>query len=71
MKRIFMYCLMMLLTFPVWAHHTKEHTMLQEDPSEVIAATQQGISGPWVWLIWVGVIVLLVLGIWRWLKKGE
>lgn len=71
MKKIFMYYLMMLLTHPVWAHHTKEHTMLQEDPNDVIAATQQGASGPWVWLIWAGVIALLISGIWRWLKNDE
>jgi len=35
MKRIFMYFLMMLLAYPVSAHHTREHAMLQEDPGEV------------------------------------
>ena len=48
------------------AHHTKDHMMLLEDSTEVIAGTQQGLEGGTVWLLWAGAVILLVLGLVRW-----
>lgn len=52
-----------------WAHHTKDHLMLQADPQQVIAATQQGTALPFTWLIWFLVFFLIVIGIIRQWKK--
>ena len=56
----------LLLTRPAWAHHTKDHMMLAEDAEQVIAATREGSGGDWVWLVWIGVTGILLLGFVRW-----
>ncbi len=48
------------------AHHTRDHMMLTEDAKQVIAAIHKGGSGDWVWLLWIGVTGLLLLGLVRW-----
>ena len=40
--------------------------MLSEDAAQVIAATREGGDGDWVWLVWTGVTVALLLGFIRW-----
>ncbi len=60
--------ILLFQSLPAWAHHTKEHTMLMENPEQVIAATQQGAEGGWFWLLWVGVFLFLLLGFVRWWK---
>lgn len=65
MKKI----LFMMLFFAspmVWAHHTRDHLMLSEGAGKVIAATRQGVNNNLLWLIWLGVFVVLVLGLVRW-----
>jgi len=57
-----------LVSFPAWTHHTREHTMLMENPEQVIAATQQGAEGGGLWLLWGGVFFVLLLGLFRWWK---
>ena len=58
-----------LLSFPVWAHHTREHMMLSEGSERVIAATQQGAEGGGLWLLWVGVFLFMLLGFVRWWRS--
>lgn len=70
MKKI----LFMILFFTspmVWAHHTRDHLMLSEGADKVIAATRQGANGDLQWLIWLGVFVVLVLGLVRWWRGGH
>jgi len=61
----------LLLVRPARAHHTKDHMMLSEDAAQVIAATHEGSSGDWGWLIWVGVTGILLLGFVRWWRNRE
>ncbi len=61
--------LLSLPSLPAWAHHTRDHTMLMENPEQVIAATRQGAEGGGLWLLWVGVFLFLVLGFVRWWKN--
>jgi LPXTG-motif cell wall-anchored protein len=56
----------LLLSQATRAHHTKDHMMLAEDAEQVIAATREGGDSGWVWLIWAGVAVILLLGFVRW-----
>jgi hypothetical protein len=56
----------LLLSQATWAHHTKDHMMLSEEAEQVIAATREGSYSDWVWLIWAGVAVILLLGFVRW-----
>ncbi len=58
--------LLLVLSAPTLAHHTKGHTMLMENPESVIAGTQQGLEGGGLWLFWVGVLLFLLLGFVRW-----
>jgi hypothetical protein len=51
------------------AHHTKDHLMLQADPDQIIAATEQGVLFPWSWLVWFLVFFLISIGIIRQWKK--
>jgi len=53
----------------VWAHHTKDHLMLQADPQQVIEGIQQGMVFSWSWMIWFLVFFLIVIGIIRQWKK--
>jgi hypothetical protein len=59
----------LVLQQKVWAHHTKDHLMLQADPQQVIAGTQQGVVFSWSWMIWFLVFFLIVIGIIRQWKK--
>lgn len=61
--------LLLLQSFPLWAHHTRDHMMLSEDADTVISATQQGAEGGGLWLLWVGVFLFLLLGFVRWWKS--
>jgi hypothetical protein len=54
---------------PLLAHHTKDHLMLQGDPNQIIASTQQGVLFPWSWLIWFLLFFLISIGIIRLWKK--
>ena len=66
----FFIAMVCLLYIPVMqAHHTKDHRILFEGSEQVISSTQQGIEGGTVWLMWAGVIILLALGIVRWLNS--
>lgn len=60
-----------LLSSPVWAHHSRDHLMLSEGAEKVIANTQQGAEGGGLWLIWVGVVIVLLLGFVRWWKERK
>ncbi len=55
----------MILMFAgtAWGHHTRDHLVLGQDASEVIAATREGGHG---WLLWGGLVLLLFLGLVRW-----
>lgn len=46
-----------------WGHHTRDHLVLGQSASEVIAATREGGQG---WLLWGGLALLLFLGLVRW-----
>lgn len=59
----------LFLSAPVFAHHTKEHTMLMETPEQVIAATMQGESNPGIWLLWLVVIIVFGLGLFKLIYK--
>ncbi len=61
----------LLLIQTAWAHHTKDHMMLAEDAEQVIAATREGVDSDWVWLIWAGVTILLLLGFVRWWRNRK
>ncbi len=52
-----------------WAHHTRDHMMLSQDAEQVIAATRAGTNGDLLWLLWVGVLLLLFLGVVRWWRE--
>ncbi len=58
--------LLLVLSVPTLAHHTKGHTMLMVNPESVIAGTHQGFEGSTGWLLWVGVLLFLLLGFVRW-----
>ncbi|MEN8108147.1 MAG: hypothetical protein ABFS22_09090 [Pseudomonadota bacterium] len=58
--------LWLLLSKISWAHHTRDHLMLAEDAEQVIAATREGSHSGWIWLIWAGVTIILLLGFVRW-----
>ncbi len=53
---------LLLLSYPSWAHHSKEHTMLMQNPEQVIAETQQGSNDSSTLFLWLGVGVLLGFG---------
>jgi hypothetical protein len=62
----------LILLYPaiLWAHHTKDHLILQNDPQQVIDATQYGATTPWIGFIWFIVIFLFVIGLIRkWKNK--
>lgn len=59
----------LVLQQKAWAHHTKDHLILQADPQQVIAGTQQGVMFSWSWMIWFLVFFLIVIGIIRQWKK--
>ncbi len=61
MKRLIMITLL-LSNYPAWAHHSKEHTMLMQNPEQVIAETRQGANNSGSLFIWLGVGALLGLG---------
>ena len=67
MKTIAMFALC-LCCLSAQAHHTKDHTMLMENPEQVIAATRAGAGGGGLWLLWAGVFLVLLLGFVRWWK---
>ena len=58
--------LSLLLSQATRAHHTRDHMMLAEDAEQVIAATREGVGSGWVWIVWAGVTVILLLGFVRW-----
>lgn len=58
--------LWLLLSQAALAHHTRDHMMLAEDAGQVIAATREGSNSGWALLIWIGVTVILLLGLVRW-----
>jgi hypothetical protein len=58
-----------MASYPAWAHHSKEHTMLMQDAEQVIAETQQGATGASSLLIWLGLAVALGLGIMKLFNK--
>jgi len=65
-KLIMIVCLLLsnlLFSYQAWAHHSKEHTMLMQDAEQVIAETQQGATGSSSSFIWLGVAVILGLGL--------
>jgi len=62
----FVVLLWLLFSQAAWAHHTRDHMMLTEDAEQVIAATREGSHSGWALLIWVGVIIILLLGFVRW-----
>jgi len=62
------FCL--LFSSTIQAHHSRDHMMLLADTEQVISATQQGNEGSLFWLLWTGVIILLVLGFVRWIKHS-
>jgi high-affinity Fe2+/Pb2+ permease len=51
------------------AHHTQEHTMLQQDSAKVIAETQQGETGFGWYLLWALLALVLIAGLVRNKKK--
>jgi len=61
MKKIFF--LMLLISQPVAAHHTKEHTMLMQDSAQVIAQTKQGVDNSASVFLWLGIAAVLGLGV--------
>lgn len=61
MKRIIAASL--TLSGSAFAHHTADHTMLQQEPAHVIAETRPGEAGDWMHLLWVPVALVLLLGL--------
>jgi len=70
-KLIMIACLSFSYTvsYPAWAHHTKEHTMLMQDAEQVIAETQQGATGFSSSFVWLGVAAVLGLGLMKLFSK--
>lgn len=68
MKKLIM-IVFLVLSYPTWAHHSKEHTMLMESPEQVIADTQQGAYDPGFTIIWLVVVIFFVLGALRLIRK--
>ncbi len=66
--KFFMIIFFALFSVGAQAHHTKEHMMLFGDVGKIISATQQGAEGGMFWLLWLGALVLLLLGFIRWWK---
>ena len=59
----------LFMSTTVFAHHTKEHTMLMESPEQVIAATTQGETNPGTWILWLAVIIVFALGLFKLIYK--
>ncbi len=68
MKALIMITLL-LLCYPVWAHHSKEHTMLMQNPEQIIAETQQGADDSGLSILWLGVGFVFALGALKLINK--
>jgi hypothetical protein len=68
MKKLIMF-IFLLLNYPAWAHHTKDHTMLMENSDQVINMTQQGANNPWLLIAWACIVILFALGVVRLINK--
>ncbi len=70
LMRIYLIMAGLLCPYISWAHHSNDHQVLQVDPQQVINATRQGSTMPWLWVLWIAIIFLLVIGIVRqWKRK--
>ncbi len=67
MKKIFF--VLLLISMPAAAHHTKEHTMLTQDTEQVIAETKQGADNSGSTFLWLGIAAVLGLGVIKLFKK--
>ncbi len=67
MKKLFF--LILLISQPVAAHHTKEHTMLMQDSAQVIAETKQGADNFSSTFLWLAIAAILGFGIIKLLSK--
>lgn len=68
MKKLIMF-IFLLLNYPAWAHHTKDHTMLMENSDQVIDMTRQGVDNPWLLIAWACIVILFALGVVRLINK--
>ncbi len=67
MKKILF--ILLLISMPAAAHHTKEHTMLTQDTKQVIAETKQGADNAGSKFLWLGIAAILGLGVIKLFKK--
>ena len=67
MKKILF--ILLLISQPAIAHHTKEHTMLTQDTEQVIAETKQGADNSGSKFLWLGIAAVLGLGVIKLFKK--
>ncbi len=65
----FFWLLSLDLFNPLLAHHTNDHLMLQGNPNQIIASTQQGVLFSWTWLIWFLLFFLMCIGVIRLWRK--
>ncbi len=55
--------LLLLISQPATAHHSKEHTMLMQDTKQVITEIQQGVDNSASVYLWLGIAAVLGLGV--------
>jgi len=67
MKKLFF--ILLLISQPAVAHHTKEHTMLTQDTEQVIAETKQGADNDTTIFLWLGIAAVLGLGMIKLFRK--
>ncbi len=71
MNRFMLTISLLVLPGSVWAHHTQDHLVLGKDIGQVIAATHQGATGSWFWLLWTGVLTMALVGFIRWWQHRD
>ncbi len=60
---------LLLFNNPAWAHHNKEHTMLMQNPEQVIAETKRSTDDSEFLIIWLAVGFVFALGALKLIRK--
>lgn len=67
MKKIFF--ILLLISQPAVAHHTKQHTMLLQNSARVITETRHGTDNSSALSLWSGTAAMLAIGVIKLFRK--